>query len=180
MEVLPDEAFDPSCCGCRDGDHRLAHGLVRADRPGASAVPGAHPRGGPDRQSPRSGDCRGLRHRGSVIATLALSALLLGHAAIHVAFLAPRPPVTAGGPPWPFDMDHSRVLDLLRVPPEVGRHLGGALVVLSIGAFSFGALVSLGATPAVVWAGSVTTGAVSSLGVLALYFRRWLVIGAAI
>ena len=36
--------------------------------------------------------------------TWLIAAALLAHAAIHASFIAPRPPVTAGGSIWPFEL----------------------------------------------------------------------------
>ena len=42
-----------------------------------------------------------------MVARLLIAAFLLAHASVHGAFLAPRPPVTAGGPAWPFELGQS-------------------------------------------------------------------------
>lgn len=61
-----------------------------------------------------------------VISRLILTAFILAHTLIHVAFLGPRPPATAGGPPWPFELGHSWILD----PQPVGS-VGSLALLLS-------------------------------------------------
>lgn len=104
-----------------------------------------------------------------MISTLAVAAFLITHGAIHSAFLAPPPPATAGGPAWPFEMDRSWLLGRFGLPPTAGRAIGGLLIAVTIGAFSFAALVSLVVAPANLWAAAVAIGAIASLGVLAMY-----------
>ena len=68
-------------------------------------------------------------------ATLLLALFLVAHGAIHLSFLAPRPPVTADGPPWPFVLDRSWVLSPRGVRPELTRILGLALAAVTFAAF---------------------------------------------
>jgi hypothetical protein len=110
---------------------------------------------------------------------LALATFLLGHAAIHAAFLAPRPPATAGGPPWPFELERSWIMARQRFDPAVTRLIGLALVALTIGGFAMAALSVLGVAPPGLWA-SAAIGAVGSIGLLILFFHPWLVLGLAI
>jgi hypothetical protein len=111
---------------------------------------------------------------------LLFAAFLLAHGAIHAAFISPRPPATAGGPAWPFDLGHSWVLAPLGLDPGVGRLLGVALVALTLGGFALAALSALGIGPAGLWPTAVTIGAIASIALLALFFHPWLVLGVAI
>jgi hypothetical protein len=111
---------------------------------------------------------------------LLVAAFLLAHGAIHAAFISPRPPATAGGPAWPFDLGHSWVLAPLGLDPAVGRLLGVALVALTLGGFALAALSALGIGPAGLWPAAVTIGAIASIALLALFFHPWLVLGVAI
>lgn len=115
-----------------------------------------------------------------MIARLAIAALLLGHALIHVGYLSPRPPATAGGPAWPFELDRSWLLGSLGASPELGRLLGVALVAVTIAGFALAALAVAGVVPIAAWAPGVATGALASIVLLGLFFHPWLVLGLAI
>jgi hypothetical protein len=114
-----------------------------------------------------------------MVAKLILAAFLLAHGAIHASYLSPRPPVTAGGPQWPFELRRSWVLSPLGVDPEVTRLIGVALVAASVAGFALAALTTLGAAPAL-WSPAVVLGVVASVALLVLYFHPWLAIGLAI
>lgn len=115
-----------------------------------------------------------------MVPKLVVAALLLAHGAIHAGFLSPRPPVTAGGPAWPFELGRSWILGPLGVDPELARALGFGLVAVTFGAFALAALTALGVAPAAIWPAAVAIGAVASLAVLALFFQPWLVLGVGI
>ena len=115
-----------------------------------------------------------------MIPRLVFAGFLLGHAMIHGAFLSRRPPATPGGPPWPFDLGHSWLLDRLGAGPRVNRLVGTALVAATIAGFALAALAALGVGPAVLWPAGIAIGAVGSLGVLVLFFHPWLLLGVAI
>jgi len=115
-----------------------------------------------------------------MIARLLIAGFVLAHALVHAAYLAPRPPVTAGGPAWPFELNGSWLLGRLGLDGELGRILGIALVALTIGGFALAALAAAGIAPAGTWAAGIAVGAVASLGVLVLFFHPWLVLGVAI
>lgn len=111
---------------------------------------------------------------------LIVAAFLLAHGLLHVSYLSPRPPATAGGPPWPFELHRSWLLSPLGVTPVLNRLIGLALVAATAGAFALAAIVVLGVVPAALWAPAVTLGAVASAALLVLFFHPWLVIGLAI
>ena len=111
---------------------------------------------------------------------LVLALLLVGHGAVHGAFLAPRPPATAGGPEWRFDLGHSWALGPLGVSPALARVIGVALFVGTISGFAFAALAALGVLPSGMWAPSATIRALASVTTLILLFHPWLVAGVAI
>jgi hypothetical protein len=113
-------------------------------------------------------------------ARLAIAGLLLAHALIHVAYLAPRPPATAAGPTWPFELGHSWLLGQLGAGSETTRLVGVALVAATLAGFALAALAAVGIGPAALWSAALTLGAAASLGVLVLYFQPWLVLGVAI
>jgi hypothetical protein len=111
---------------------------------------------------------------------LLIAAFLLGHAAVHAAFVSPRPPVTATGPAWPFNLDRSWILSPAGVDTAFSRPLGMALVAITIGAFALAAVATLGVLPGSVWVLSVVLGSIASLGLLVLFFEPWLVLGIGI
>jgi hypothetical protein len=109
---------------------------------------------------------------------LALAAFLLAHGAIHLGFVR-APPVTAGGPAWPFTLDHSWLLERLG-PVGAGRPLGLALVAMTMASFGLAAVATLGVLPPVLWTLSVALGALASLALLVIWAHPWLVVGIAI
>ena len=111
---------------------------------------------------------------------LLLAAFLFGHAAIHTGFISPRPPTTAGGPPWPFAFDSSWAFNAVGVDPSVTRLLGSALVAAVLGGFALAALAALGVLPAAVWPPAAAVGAAYSVALLLLFFHPWLLLGVAI
>ncbi len=113
-------------------------------------------------------------------ARLVIAGLLLAHGLIHTAFLVPRPPVTAGAPAWPFELDQSWLLGQLGAGSETTRLLGIALVAATVAGFALAALAAFGFGPSGLWSGALVLGAVASLGVLVLYFHPWLVLGIGI
>jgi hypothetical protein len=115
-----------------------------------------------------------------VIVRLLLAGFLLAHGAIHAAFVSRRPPPKPGAPPWPFDLQRSWVFSRLRAEPGVVRVIGLALVAGTIGGYALAALATIGILPASAWGATVTVGSVASLGLLLLFFHRWLVAGIAI
>jgi hypothetical protein len=115
-----------------------------------------------------------------VILRLVIAAVLLGHALIHASYLAPRPPATASGPAWPFELGHSWLLGPLGATAEVSRLVGIALIALTLGGFALASVAALGIAPFALWTAGLAVGAVASLGLLVLFFHPWLVLGVAI
>ncbi len=115
-----------------------------------------------------------------MIPRLLLAALLLAHAAIHASFLSARPPATAGGPAWPFELGRSALLSGLNPDPAVLRLVGIALVAGTVAGFALAALAALAVVPAAVWAAGVALGCVASLALLVLFFHPWLILGIVI
>lgn len=113
-------------------------------------------------------------------ATLLLALFLVAHGAIHLSFLAPRPPVTADGPPWPFVLDRSWVLSPRGVRPELTRILGLALAAVTFAAFVLAAAEVLGLVPVSLWVPAIALGTGTSIALLALFFHPWLVLGVVI
>lgn len=115
-----------------------------------------------------------------MILKLVVAAFLLAHAAIHASFVMPRPPATAGGPAWPFELGRSWILGPLGLGGDAARLLGVALIAVTIGGFALAALAAAGFGPAGLWAPAVVAGAVSSIALIGIFFHPWLVLGIAI
>jgi hypothetical protein len=115
-----------------------------------------------------------------MLVRLVVAAFLLGHAMIHAGFLAPRPPLTATGPTWPFVLEQSWILDAFHVDREIGRLIGMALVAVTVAGLGIAAIATLGVGPASLWTAAVGVGSMGSLGVLLLFFNPMLVLGVGI
>ena len=111
--------------------------------------------------------------------TLVAAILLIAHAAIHLGFLA-RPPTTASGPAWPFELDRSGILGRLGVGRRGARRVGILLVMVLVTAYLGAALALAGMAPWPVALRGVAIGSVVSATLLTLFFHRWLVVGVAI
>ena len=115
-----------------------------------------------------------------MLARLVVAGLLLAHAAIHVAFIAPPPAATADGPAWPFTTHDSWLFSRLGVGANEAHLVALALVAVTLAGFAFAALVAVGIAPSWLWTPAVVTGAVASLAMLIAFFHPWLVLGVAI
>jgi hypothetical protein len=112
---------------------------------------------------------------------LLLAAFLVAHALIHVSYLTPAPPRTAGGPEWPFEMAKSWAASKLGLDTGMVRSVGTALVTTTIVLLVAAALASAGwIVPAAWWPSLVVGGAVASALTLALFFHPWILLGLAI
>jgi hypothetical protein len=115
-----------------------------------------------------------------VLPRLLFAAFLLAQGAIHASFLSPRPPATASGPTWPFELARSWVLTPLGLQPQTTRLLGLALVAATIAAFALAALATGGVISADLWGPASAAGAVASVVLLVLFFQPWLALGVLI
>jgi hypothetical protein len=111
---------------------------------------------------------------------LLIAAFLVAHGAIHVAFAAPRPPLTAGGPAWPFNLGRSWLLVRLDLDTETTRLAGLALTAVTLAGFALAAMAALGVLPVGLWFPTVFLGIVASLTLLVLFFNPMLAIGIAV
>ena len=112
---------------------------------------------------------------------LVIGAFLVGHALIHLSFLSPAPPRTAGGPEWPFEFARSWMVTGLNLDPEAARTIGTALAVATAILLVGAGLATNGwLVPQGWWSGLVISGAIASLATLLLFFHPWLVLGVAI
>lgn len=105
---------------------------------------------------------------------------LLAHAAIHASYISPRPPATAGGPSWPFELGRSWLLSPFGLSADMTRLVGIGLLSLLVIGFGIAALATFGIVPMTLWSGAVVVGAVASTAMLVLFFHPWLVAGVGI
>jgi len=112
---------------------------------------------------------------------LLLAGFLLAHALIHVSYLTPAPPRTAGGPEWPFELARTWLVTGLQLDPAIARSLGVALIAVTATLLVAAALATVGwLVPSSWWSRLVVSGAAFSMLTLALYFHPWLLLGVAI
>ena len=112
---------------------------------------------------------------------LLLAAFLAAHALIHVSYLTPAPPRTAGGPEWPFAMARSWLVTGAGLDPGVVRTLGTALVLATVALLVGAGLATVGwLLPQSWWPPLVVAGAAVSALTLALFFHPWIVLGFVI
>ena len=112
---------------------------------------------------------------------LLLAGFLVAHAMIHISYLAPAPPRTAGGPDWPFELTRSWLVTGLRMDPGAVRALGIALVAGTTTLLVAAGLATVGwLIPSGWWPGLVVSGAGLSILTLGVFFHPWLVLGIAI
>ena len=112
---------------------------------------------------------------------LLIAAFFAGHALIHLSYLTPAPPRTAGGPEWPFEMGRSWLVTSLGADPGMVRPLGAALVVVTAAMFLGAALSTAGwLVPTEWWPSLVLGGAAASFLTLALFFHPWISLGLAV
>ena len=112
--------------------------------------------------------------------SLILAAFVLAHGAIHLSYLAPRPPATVDGPTWPFTLDRSWVLSRAHASTAVVRSIGLALTAVTFASFTLAAMAIVGVVPQTLAPVAVVLGAGSSIGLLMLFFHPWLVLGLVI
>ena len=75
---------------------------------------------------------------------LLLAAFLAAHGLIHISYLTPAPPRTAGGPEWPFELARSWLVTGAGLDPGVARAAGTALVALTVALLVTAALAAVG------------------------------------
>lgn len=110
---------------------------------------------------------------------IVIAAVLVGHAAIHLGFAAPRPPRAPGAPAWPFDVGRGLIVERLGLASRPAHATAAALVLGVLGAFALGAfLLLIGLVePAGV---AVGVGSALSLALLVGFGARSLALGVAI
>jgi len=115
-----------------------------------------------------------------MVPKLLIAGFLFAHGAIHASFLSPRPPATATGPQWPFEIARSPLLTPLGIGSAELRLVGLALVATTVAGFALAAVASLGLVPAGLWPVGVGLGSIASIVLLAIFFHPWLVLGVVI
>ena len=105
---------------------------------------------------------------------------LAAHALIHASFVSPRPPATAGGPEWPFELARSWLLSPLGLDANATRIVGVVLILVTLAGFAVAALSTLGILGGDLFAPGVVAGSIASIALLAAFFHPWLVLGVGI
>jgi hypothetical protein len=112
---------------------------------------------------------------------LVLTLFLAAHGLIHLSFLSPVPPRTAGGPEWPFELARSWLVTGLHLDPALVRPVGIGLAVASAVLLLLAGLATAGwIVPTGWWIGLAVAGAATSVVTLLLFFHPWLVLGVLI
>ena len=112
---------------------------------------------------------------------LLLAGFLVAHALIHLSYLTPAPPRTAGGPEWPFELTRSWLVTGLQLDPGLVRTSGTALVAGTATLLAAAGLATAGwLIPAGWWEGLVLSGVGLSILTLGFFFHAWLILGVAI
>jgi hypothetical protein len=112
---------------------------------------------------------------------IVLGLFLVGHALVHLGYLSPVPPQSAGGPEWPFEMSKSWLVTNVGFSADLVRPIGTVLVAITVVLLLGAGLATLRfVVPHEWWQALVLTGAVASLITLALFFHPWLLFGVAI
>jgi hypothetical protein len=109
-----------------------------------------------------------------------IALLLAAHGLLHASFVSPAPPATAGGPQWPFDLAHSRLLSPAGLGASATRAIGIALLAVVLAGYLAAALSVVGILPGSLFVPAVVAGSVASAAMLVVFFHRWLVFGLLI
>ncbi|HEX9043653.1 MAG TPA: hypothetical protein VF802_01385 [Candidatus Limnocylindrales bacterium] len=111
---------------------------------------------------------------------LLVVAFLAVHALIHASFMQSRPPATAGGPAWPFDLAHSWMLTPIGLDGSATRAIGVVLLAIVLVGYAAAALAVLGPVPGSVFVPAIVTASIASVVMLAVFFSPWFVLGFVI
>ena len=110
-----------------------------------------------------------------------LAGLLFAHGWVHVMFVVPTPPPSAGGPAWPFDMSRSWLVTGAGLDVGLVRAVGIVLMIVVCAGFLLAALSTVQViVPAAWWSVLVGGAAAASLLLLALFFSPMLTLGVGI
>jgi hypothetical protein len=112
--------------------------------------------------------------------SIVVALLLAAHGLVHASFVSPAPPATPGGPQWPFDITHSRLLGPIGLSASAIRSVGIALLAVVLAGYLAAALSVVGILPGSLFVPAVVAGSVASGAMLVVFFHRWLVLGLVI
>jgi hypothetical protein len=105
---------------------------------------------------------------------------LIVHGLIHVMWFVPAPD-NPGGPPWPFGLDDSWLLNAVGAPESLVRGLAVTLAVLSIVGFVAAGLGVLGVPGlADVWSALTIASAAVSLLLVLSFWHLYFIVGLAL
>ena len=105
---------------------------------------------------------------------------LIVHGLIHAMWFIPEPD-NPGGPPWPFGLEDSWLLNAANAPESLVRGLAVTLAVLSVAGFVGAGLGVLGVPGlAGVWSVLTIASAVVSLLLVLLFWHLYFIVGLAL
>ena len=110
-----------------------------------------------------------------------LAALLLAHGGLHLALVVPRPSwATAGGMPWPFQVEDSWLVGSVGLDAGVVRGIGITIMAIVVGDFVLAALSTLGIVVPTAWWPALVGGSAAMSLLIGLFFSPSLLVGTAI
>jgi len=115
------------------------------------------------------------------ILKIGLGIFLIAHGLIHASYASPAPPQKPGAPEWPFVLTRSWLLTPLGFDARATRMIGAALWILTVIGYALAGLGFLGAPVLqTLWQPLTIAASITSLGLLALFWRVWLTLGIVI
>ena len=115
----------------------------------------------------------------TLLVRIVLAGVLLGHAAIHLGFVSPKPALAVGGPVWPFDVARGWLVTRVGLAPRPAHAAAATLVLGVLAAYGVGAIsLVAGAVALAAWA--VAAGSSLSLVLLLGFGRLTLLLGVVI
>lgn len=111
---------------------------------------------------------------------LIFGSFLIAHGLIHIMWFIPEPD-NPGGPPWPFGLEDSWLLNAVGVPGGLVRGLSITLAILSVVGFVAAGLGVLGVPGlASLWSVLTVIAAVVSLVLVLLFWHLYFIVGLAL
>jgi len=103
---------------------------------------------------------------------------LIAHGLVHAFYISPTPPITDGGPEWPFNINKSFLLKMIGLNTETIKIIGIILCLSVIIGFIITGIAWLNLFElGQYWDFIATLSSVLSIIFLILFWHNWLVIG---
>lgn len=105
---------------------------------------------------------------------------LVVHGLIHVLWFVPKPR-TPDGPPWPFGLTDSWLLNGVQAPEGLVRGVAVTLALASLVGFVLAGLGVLGVPGLIgIWSGLTIASAAASLLLVVLFWHTYFIVGLAL